>query len=560
MKIHSLSAGAITLAILAMATPVRGQETIQSTPPDETTRIVSSIEKDGVKIPPSTFTPQASVSVLNNLRAALKNKGINASGWDEKKKRYVEVVDYDFPLDTLDMPLADFMRLRTLAFMGAVVKGNTGLCKALGESASLEIVLTTPGTPANKLFSDPLAKKKAELKALKQRAEDLGVRFEKAEKDALDGVTFGDRTAAAYDALIKKLDATHDPAKLQEQKDDKVAKLKAELAVAKKDADTLDKNLKDFHENYKKHSISSDFSAYFEHNIVGGTTLMAAEAVTKNAQGGYVLKVGIAFAWSPSLEKAARKVFNMGEEVVALPPGEKQIEDYLSDFDSLSFPPMFAYTDKEGSRWFLGTGYGDMSLDSEEGNDIASLTAYQNCYASLFLTTTGKQSLRLEAQKGNLGSVSSSNTAKTLASGFTGMRASGASPKFKADVDFPMQGGKTLPVRVYVVGTSAQSAVDAMRNEESLAESAALRFHHDTFMKGREDALKQHVENAKNNAADYQKGSENAKKGLPQQGNTAKSSTTANQNSPTSTDSSTPERPKIQEGQRVGPAVIPDDF
>lgn len=556
MKLKTFNAGLVTLAILAMASPALSQDAPKQAP-DETVKLVSEIEKQGVKLAPGSLKPQESVSVVNNLRTALKAKGLRDSGWDERKKRFVQVVDYDFPLDSLDMPMADFMRLRTLAFMGALVKGNASLCKALSETASLSITLETPGTPANKRYSDPLAKKKAELAALDKRAGELGIHLEKAEKDAIEGVSFSDRTAAAYDALIKKLDAAYDPAKLQEAKDGKVSKLKGELQSARKDAEQLATNLKDFESNYKKHSISSEFNAYFEHNIVGGTTLMMAEAVTKNPQGGYILKVGIVFAWSPTLEKAARKIFNTGEDVEPLPPGDKEIEDYLEGFGATSFPPMFSYTDKNGSRWFMGTGYGDMATDSEEGNDIASLTAYQNCYASLFLNTKGKQMLRLEATKGNLGSLSSANTAKTLSAGFTDMKVSGASPKFKEDVDWPMQDGRTSPVRVYVVGVSAQSVVDMMRNEESLAESAALRYHHDTFMKGREAALNQHVENAKNNAADFQKGAANANKGLAQQGTSA--------NAPTGTgnpgDTSRPaDRPKIQEGQRVGPAAVPDDF
>ena len=543
------------IAFGAVATSAFAQDKADSVPsaPDETVKMVSQMEKEGATLAAPNYKPQSELSVLNTLRKQLKAKGYNAGGWDSKKKRYIEITDYVFPIESLDMSMDEFLRYRTLAFLGALVKANAGLCKALGETASLEITVQSPGTPANREFADPVAKKKAELSTLNKRAADLGVNLDNAEKDS--GVSISDRYAAAFDALIKKLDATYDPSKIQDQKDAKVAKLREELVAAKADAAQMAENMKNFEQNYRKHSISSDFNAYFEHAIVGGTCMMMAESIRKRSNmPGYEIQMGIVYVWSPKLELAARGIFNMGENVAKLPLGEKEIEQYLEIFGDLGFPPLFTYTDKQGDRWYLGTGYGDLSVDAESGDDTARLLAYQNCYAGLYLNTKGKEALRLSASHGNLGSFSDSSVAKTIAAGFDKMKVSGASSKLKSDIEWPMHDGKTSPARVYVVGVSANSVVDMMRNEESLAESAAIRYQHDTFVVGREAALKQRVESSKNNPADYQKGVLSANQGMQQQSASKAPEKTVKQ------DSKDQQSPKIKQVQRVGPLAVPDDF
>lgn len=490
------------------------------------------------------------------------------SGWVPKEKRYAKIEYYSYPIENLEtLTLTEFFTLRQLAALGAFCKANANLCKTLGETADLDIKLETHGTPANAQFADPLKRKLIELGELETKVGGLGVALSKAEKDTLNGVTLVDRTGKALDALIKKVDTNYNSAAILPEKKARMQELQAELASAKQEADTLRTNIVNFDKNYRQRSISSDFHAYFSHNILGATAVKMAEVVAKKRNGkGYELQMAIAYVWSPKLEAATRAIIQGGEAVVSDIKGEKDIVDYLAGQDPRTFPPMFFYTDNEGSKWFLGASYADITeQDAEIGDDVARLGAYQNCYASLFLSMSGKESLRQAATAGKLGStVDDPAVAKTLQAGFPRSAFAGASPKLNPTVEWELQGGKTADVRLYVVGVDAQSAKDMMKNEEELTAGAVRKFQNDEYMRGRDAALKTAVTDAQKDPASYQRGATAAQSAVKSlQDRVRPKSEVRPVVSPKDTRSDNQEtydKGKIAPGQKVTPGRPKDDF
>lgn len=538
---------------------------ISNPPEDSGLKAVKDAQSERFLPAPNT-RDISSKSAVTLLQEALKGQKFTG-GWDSKKKRYTEIVDYRWPIESLDtLDVSQFFTYRQLAALGAFVKANVGLCKALGESADLEIKLQTFGTPANARFATPLQKKQAELDELEKKAKELGVTVSEAERAAWNGVTTGDRFGKGLDALIKKVDTSYNAAAIVPEKRARAAELKKELEVAKADADRLRTAIVDFDKNFKQFSASSHFASYFSHNILGGTAVKMAEVLTKRKnQPGYELQVAIAYVWSPKLEEATRAIIQGAKAGDPAFKGDMDIDAYLESRDKFTFPPMFSYTDDSGSRWFLGAGYADISEVAEVGDDVARLSAYLNCYASLFLNTTGKERLRQAATAGKLGTtVDDAGVAKEVKSGFEGKQFLGASPKFKSDLEWPLQGGKTTDVRVYVVGVDAVSVADMMVNEAALSTAACNSYLNDQFLRGRDAALKAAVEQSKNDPAAFQAGVNSAQQDV--QRNQAARTLAGIQEPSFKAENVAPgdaqqgEKWKVAPGQRVTPGKVKDDF
>jgi hypothetical protein len=263
------------------------------------------------------------------------------------------------------------------------------------------------------------------------------------------------------------------------------------------------------------------------------------------------------------LEADTRAIIQ-GGEFVAREKGDLSIEDYLEKQDPMTIPPMFHYIDNQGSRWFLGASYADVQeQDAEVGDDAARLGAYRNCYMSLFMSTTGKESLRNSAIAGKAGTiVDDTAIAKTVQAGFSAKSFGGASPKANELLNWPLQQpGRTTEVRMYVVGVDAVSMRDMLQNEADLTAAAVRSYQNDNFLKGRDDAFKQAVERSKNDPAAYQRGAASAKSDLDRlQSGPAKPAGASNPTNAVGVKGPGTERGKIAPGQRVTPGKVKDDF
>ena len=384
-----------------------------------------------------------------------------------------------------------------------------------------------------------------------------------AEKDAWRGATIADRFGKLLDALIRKLDTNYQAAAISPEKKARAADLRSQLAATRAEADSLRGSILEFDKNYRKRAASSDFFAYFSHNILGGTAVKLAEVLIKRKSlRGYELQVAIAYVWSPKLEQATRAIIQ-GATAGGRPgfKGQTDLETYLESQDKLTFPPMFTFTDDSGSRWFLGSGYAETDKDGEAGDDVARLSVYMNCYASLFLNTTGKEQLRQHATGGELGVVIDDPTiAKLILSGFKSKQFVGASPKLKTDLEWPLQAGNAAGVRLYIVGVDGPSVSDMLANEIALTTAACNSYLNDQFLRGRDAALRAQVERAKQDPGAFQQGV----KSVGQDGTAQAQPTAQNASSPPPPATTQPlpkiEKGKIAPGQRVTPGKPIDDF
>lgn len=264
-----------------------------------------------------------------------------------------------------------------------------------------------------------------------------------------------------------------------------------------------------------KQSSAAEFRA--EMPLFGATCVRQSESWNK---GKY--QVAIAFVWSPALERSARAIIT-GNKVVCKPKENgKSIEEWLEAVNPAFMSGPIQFVDADGTRWFLGisAGAADEDLDSltlRTNRKIADLSAKQMVAFSLWGDVKSNEAMKQELATKTLDGKSSTEVAQWLESkvsqSIKGLPLRGMSQLLSEEVDHPVTGGR---IYVSIYGINQNAAEDMLKVEAVNFATRAELERAKTVERGRAAANKAHVENAKNDPNDFNKGY-NAQNGAIQQ-------------------------------------------
>ena len=254
-----------------------------------------------------------------------------------------------------------------------------------------------------------------------------------------------------------------------------------------------------------KQSSSAEFSA--EMPLFGATCVRQSESWNK---GKY--QVAIALVWSPALERSARAIIT-GNKVVCKPKENgKSIEDWLEAVDPAFMSGPIQFVDADGTRWFLGisSGTADEDLDSltlRTNRRIADLSAKQMAAFSLWGDVKANETMKQELATKSVDGKSSTEVAQWLESkvsqSIKGLPLRGLTQLLSEEVEHPVTGGR---IYVSIYGINQNSAEDMLKVEAVNFATRAELERAKTVERGRAAANAAHVENAKNDPNDFNKG------------------------------------------------------
>ena len=251
--------------------------------------------------------------------------------------------------------------------------------------------------------------------------------------------------------------------------------------------------------------------------LFGATCVRQSESWNK---GKY--QVAIALVWSPALERSARSIIT-GNKVVCKPKENgKSIEEWLEAVNPAFMSGPIQFVDADGTRWFLGISAGavDEDLDAltmKTNRRIADLSAKQMLAFSLWGDVKAAETMKQELETKTLDEKSSTEVAQWLESkvsqSIKGLPLRGMSQLLSEEVDHPVTGGR---IYVSIYGINQNAAEDMLKVEAVNFATRAELERAKTVERGRAAANKAHVENAKNDPNDFNKGY-NAQSGAIQQ-------------------------------------------
>jgi len=254
-----------------------------------------------------------------------------------------------------------------------------------------------------------------------------------------------------------------------------------------------------------KQSSAAAFQA--EMPLFGATCVRQSESWNK---GKY--QVAVALVWSPALERSARAIIT-GNKVVCKPKENgKSIEGWLEDVNPAFMSGPIQFVDADGTRWFLGVSAGaaDEELDSltlRTNRKLADLSAKQMVTFSLWGDVKSNEAMRQELASKTLDGKSSTEVAQWLESKVSqavkGLPLRGMSQLLSEEVEHPVTGGR---IYVSIYGINQNAAEDMLKVEAVNYATRAELERAKTVERGRAAANKAHVENAKNDLKDFNKG------------------------------------------------------
>jgi hypothetical protein len=414
----------------------------------------------------------------NILEQKLRDSHIKPGGWDPTKNRFAQIAIFQFPLDNNE--IEEYFQLRQLAALGAMVMAQRDLALWMGTKAEMSVSINNPGDPFKMENDTKLKEIEGKLAAAKQRAEKLGVRFDKSEESAFKGVTTVDRIKIAQNALLEKIDTNYNHSAAVEEKKQIVAQVKTDLQSAQEEVATLEKEFSNYRTKYAKRRTEASSKLIFDHNIFGMNALFWAENITED---GKMLQMAVAYVWSPKLAQSTYAAL-MGDpslEPEVTDKGSMSLEDWINAPDQADlrlFGAFRYYVDNRGERWFLGSSA--RAGGDDDAIEAANMSAIQNLYMPLASKLVGVEELKMKALDGvekGTGSQAKEDLAVMLNS-HADPNTRGLNRLIGRDIWWPakvLKGNENGRVQatVQIYSLAASSAGDALKAEVTTALQAA---------------------------------------------------------------------------------------
>ena len=290
-------------------------------------------------------------------------------GWDKERQRYVQVSEFEVPIEGsfTAAKLVPRLNVANLAMSIVAMQDFSGF---LGQKTSFEANLSIGGSPVGRLFMKEQERLQMEMDALEKQLSKFKLQLHDAEaimgnakdaealaqKDLLAKIieqerivadlnkkaTYGpstlDRMGAAAEALIKKLDSNYSAVdfraqaaaeqgkaaeKLQTIKAQKDEAMSEKLGTAKRDYDSLQNNVRNlvndikekkeaaqrYCDEYSETHLNTKYNYRADYDIVGLTPIKYYYGIMPTPKGQKLVVAG-AFAWSPALERDTRAILD----------------------------------------------------------------------------------------------------------------------------------------------------------------------------------------------------------------------------------------------------------
>ena len=362
-----------------------------------------------VKVGEKLKSPDLSIKASNQspatlLKQALIDQGLTLFGWDRTKQRYLQVSEFEVPVQGA-FTVEKLVSRLNLANLAMSIVAMQDFSEFLGQKTEFEANLSMGGSPVGRLFMkeqerlqkemDDLEKQLAKVRSTLLEAEttinsasgaeiaaqkELDAKIAALEtivQDLNRKATYGpstlDKMGIAAEALMKKMDTNYsrrdykaEAATGKGKASDELQTLKAKkdavqsekMAVAKADYDALQGKIetmvndikekqeaaKTFFDGYIETHLSTKYNYRADYDIVGLTPIKYYYGIMPGKSGQKLVVAG-AFAWSPALERDTRAILHeSGQDLKAV--------NYTERFKISEGPAKKG--DKTLGQWLIG--------------------------------------------------------------------------------------------------------------------------------------------------------------------------------------------------------------
>jgi len=294
------------------------------------------------------------VSAEELVEKNLEKMGLH-EGYDSKRRAIIAI-------GTVKVPIADpanddaFMAIRSGKATEAYIEAQRQVIEAINtEMSAMDRALTISeygNDEPLKAFAASRNALEAKRAALAEKLEQL----DKAEAEALRGVTMTDRFGAILEGIAKKLDENFNAEEIVEQKKAVRDQLKAECDEMLADYKALEDMAKKI-PAVPRNELQSTMKMKSEMPLLGSSVLTQAEAWDKAEK---TYQMSMAIVWSPKLQENAVSLMT-GDARPSSKPGPFTPQEWIAAQNIATMIGPRRFTDSSGNNIFVGIAACDLT-------------------------------------------------------------------------------------------------------------------------------------------------------------------------------------------------------
>ena len=413
---------------------------------------------------PVSVQPEPAQTAEDAVKADLEAKGLRV-GYNAKQDVMVGMgVAYLECANPAEDP--DFIAKRDVKAIEAYLIARAAVGRAIAQtftaSARSEVVPSDDPSPLAKAMQA----KKQEVEAKKAELAKKLAELDAAEAEALRGCSLMDRMDAFLDSIIKKLDASYDPAVVSQEKMDRYNAVKAEVETLKAEYKELGEAVEAAFPK-KKATSEIDSEVLASMRFFGCVVQAQSEAWNKEDK---TYEVAMAVIWSRKLHKMALAGLG-GDASVRGKPGNRTFEQWLDAQNFASMVGSRSFTDNEGHKFFIGIGAAKVPEKAVYRREQRAL-AQENARVAAMFAMLGegesqRQAKRAMTEMTDGSSYATSKLAESIAMSIKAQRVEGMDERDVFTLVNPISGQK-----IYVAVMAINPALAAL-SDDMQAVSAA---------------------------------------------------------------------------------------
>jgi len=291
---------------------------------------------------------------------------------------------------------SDIFTLKNEAVNKAILNAKANIIKTINTTITAEQIAFTPiyGMSIDEKIDRQAQDLRNRFNTLLAETQILGEEYTQltnavmtsSNDENLMGLTTEDRAASFFDAVIKKLDESYDPATATEEKKQKIESLKRSLNDKRIEFFNSSNQLVDLQKDLdlakERAKSQTTVETLSQMPLYGASMVKHIECYDAEERSMYVM---VKMIWTPKLHEEARAVL-LNEEI-ELEKGDESFEDHIYGLDLTQLLGSYRYIDDQGTPWF----YSIRSADATKGNSGA-IQDFTNTLAS------GQVALALQAE------------------------------------------------------------------------------------------------------------------------------------------------------------------
>lgn len=472
--------------------------------PDEGTKAVYDAQREKVEAPSQKADATTPVTAEEQLKNLMKKKNWHPGSLDKGRIFVVETAEFDCESPAAD---SDFLVKREMKAKEAVLRAKIKIIETINTQMSARDQIDVPGAPLREQFDAKIKEAEIKLKLMKNRLSKLKAYMDKDEADMLAGVTWDDRSKALMDAIIKKIDKQFDTGKISAAKKAKYEKSKAAYLEAKAEMESIEKQAKALNGKIQS-EMTSSVSKMAKMPLFGSTVIAQSESWNEDSER---YQVAVLVCWSKSLHRAARAIA-AGEEFKSSRKKKtgKSIQQWLTEQDLAVMCGPRQYLDGDGNRWYYAVSARALpkaSSQRRKAKSLADMFASQMAVYCIYSDLASQKVASQMMQVRNAGDRDDTKVAESmsekLTQSFKNKTVRGLQQLASRTATHPISGEK---IYISVYGINPNAAKASLAAERENYATAVQSEKYQSLERGRADANKAAVDNAKNDRASYIRG------------------------------------------------------